>query len=542
MKYYLRTYFLFLFLFSITLFKAQSFSWAQSVDGANTTDDEGLAICSDTASNIFITGAFASPILSFGTNTVANTGQHDVFLAKYTSNGNILWARSAIGSGRDICNSITCDIAGNSFITGYSTGSSIIFGSYTLSAPGVFVAKYDPNGTVLWARNASGNTGYSVYTDSNGNLFVTGSYQNTVVFGSYTLTNSGSFDAFLVKYDPSGNVLWAKKIGASGYEEAFSVCTDKLDNVYIAGRSSSTVITVGTVTLNNPTGNTNAFVVKFDNSGNALIAKSFGGSSNDGAYSINADQFNNTYLTGYISSSPAAFDTYTLSNSGSQNVFIVKMDPNLNVLWANSLSGTGYDDGFSIHTYSGGAYVCGGLNSNTIMFGSSSLSKPPGSIDPMYIINYDSTGNVICSYALASGGDDLNGITTDKSGNAYICSDFEASPFMVGANTLTLTGNENIFVAKFSCLSTGIHSNEQIQLKSSAHPNPVNDYYVINIESGYESLEISFYNSIGQIVLTTRLINGANRIQTNNLVSGFYSYHISSNSIVVGTGKLVVGR
>lgn len=540
----MKKYLLILTIFFCSEIYAQSFPWAKSVDGNNNNFDDGLAVCLDSSSNVFIAGAFGSPMLSFGTFSLVNSSNlsyHDGFLAKYTSNGSFLWAVNSVGSLREIVNSVSCDLNGNSFITGYFTGSSLSFGTYSVSNAGAYTAKLDPNGNTLWLKNIVGAAGNSACADAFGNVFVTGHYQTTIIIGTYTFTNSGFYDNYVAKYDPNGNVIWAKKIGGSGAEEAFSVTVDNSNNVLLTGRYTSSSLVIGTTTLSNPSGAFDVFVAKFDNSGNFLWAKNAGGSNHDGAYSISADAIGNSYITGYISSPMATFDTYTITNSGFQNVFVAKYDPSGNVLWAKSALGNGYDDGFSVHTHSGGVYVSGGFNSNSINYGSNIFNRPIGGIDPMFIFNLDVNGNLICGNVLTSGGGDLNGITADKFGSAYICSEFQDSTFFVGVNMLTLTGKQNVFVAKYSCLTTNIDvigSKEYNNL--NVFPNPNSGNFEFELKKEISNGEIILINSIGQEIFRGKVVKGLNSIEVKEIAKGLYNCLIIESQQLRNSFKVLV--
>jgi hypothetical protein len=142
---------------------------------------------------------------------------------------NCLWSNSAGGSLEDLVNSICTDDSGNVYVTGYFKSTTITFGTTTLInadntgyTNDIFIVKYTPNGTVLWATSAGGTNideGTSLATDVNGNVYVTGYfYSPTITFGTTTLTNVGIGDIFIAKYDGAGAVLWAKSAGGTGYD------------------------------------------------------------------------------------------------------------------------------------------------------------------------------------------------------------------------------------------------------------------------------------------------------------------------------------
>ena len=136
---------------------AQTFQWAKGAYG--TGSDEGWDIATDDSGNVYVTGFFQSPFTVFGVDTIFNhSGAYDVFLTKYDSTGNVLWTKSAGGANSDLSCGVATDDSGNVFIAGYFQSDSITFGSVTLNNPGggctIFIVKYDPAGNVMWAKNS----------------------------------------------------------------------------------------------------------------------------------------------------------------------------------------------------------------------------------------------------------------------------------------------------------------------------------------------------------------------------------------------------
>ena len=260
--------------------------WAQGAGG--TINDEPAGLATDGSGNVYVTGYFNSPSIIFGGTSFTNTGTAgpDMFIVKYDANGNVIWAETAGGSGNDEGLGIARDNSGNVYVTGYFSSSHITFGETTLNNAGgndIFIVKYDTNGNPIWAVSAGGSAtdwALGVATDGSGNVYVTGGFMSpTITFGTFTLINAGSgyLDMFIVKYDPSGNVLWAKNAGGSSRDVGNSVTTDANGNVFVAGQFMSTSITFGTITLKNPKGNTtngyDMFIVKYTANGNVPWAK-----------------------------------------------------------------------------------------------------------------------------------------------------------------------------------------------------------------------------------------------------------------------------
>ncbi|HLG33499.1 MAG TPA: SBBP repeat-containing protein, partial [Bacteroidia bacterium] len=324
-------------------FAQPNWQWAKSAGGI--LYDGANSVAADSSGNIYVAGVFESASITFGTTTLNNssTDTTDMFLVKYDAGGNVLWATSAGGTDFDDAASVAADLSGNIFVTGSFSGASITFGSTTLTNTGanadMYIVKYDAGGNVLWAKSAGGNyedKATCVATDISGNIIVTGYYQAApITFDSYTLSNSGSYDMFIVKYDASGNALWANRAGGSNDDRGYSVTADASGNVIVAGAFLSSSITIGTTTLNYAGGAyTDIFIVKYDASGNALWANSAGGTYWDEPNSVTTDASGNIFMAGIVYSSSITFGSTTLTNSGSSfycEMFIVKYDVSGNV-------------------------------------------------------------------------------------------------------------------------------------------------------------------------------------------------------------------
>ncbi len=250
--------------------------WAKSAGGSD--EEWGLGIAVDGGGNCYVTGGFQSATITFGTTTLtnANAGFTDMFVVKYDAAGNVVWAKSAGGSNDDFGFGIAVDGGGNSYVTGYFQSTSITFGTTTLTNAGagnadMFVVKYDATGNVVWVKSAGGSDeewGSGIAVDGGGNSYVSGYFQSaTITFGPTTLTNAGAgnADMFVVKYDATGNVVWAKSVGGSDDDFGGGIAVDGGGNCYVTGGFQSATITFGTTTLTNAgAGNEDMFVAKLN--------------------------------------------------------------------------------------------------------------------------------------------------------------------------------------------------------------------------------------------------------------------------------------
>lgn len=154
----------------------------------------------------------------------------------------------------DAASITTCvDNSGNSITAGYYRNTvdfNVLGGGYPLTTNGnneIFIRKDEPNGNFIWAKSIGGSGDeypYNISADNSGNVLVTGRFTGTVDFDPnasvYNLTSNGGLDIFILKLDPSGNLLWAKNLGSSSSEYWESIEADQIGNVYVTGNFSGT--------------------------------------------------------------------------------------------------------------------------------------------------------------------------------------------------------------------------------------------------------------------------------------------------------------
>ena len=385
-----------------------NYIWAKRIGG--TSDDIATRIKIDHSGNIYISGWFSSTNVDFdpgsGTAILSSAGSTDIFFAKYDKDGNYVWAKRIGTSLGDGCHDIDVDYLGNVYITGYFYGTSTDFdpgpGTALLSSVGnsgdVFFAKYDSSGNYLWAKSVGGSSyevGNGITADNWGNVYLTGPFSGTDVDfdpGPDTayLTSAGGYDVFFAKYDPSGNYLWAKRVGGTGDDIGGDIVVDSLSNIYIPCYFHGTSVDFdpgpGTSYLSSA-GGFDIALAKYDASGNYLWANRFGGPGDDYSGGILLDEEANIYLTGSFTGTNVDFDpgpdTAYLNSNGNSDIFFARYNSLGEYLWAASIGGTGGDNGMGIAINSSKRiYISGGFSGTNVDFdpgsGTSYLSSAGG--------------------------------------------------------------------------------------------------------------------------------------------------------------------
>jgi len=364
-----RLFFAFFLLLSFILQAQPNFEWANAMGASGADQSKDVVV--DASGNVYTTGYFSGTVdfdPSAGVYNLTSAGGQDIFISKVDAFGNFMWAKQMRGAGNDVGNSIEVDASGNVYTTGYFQ-STVDFDpgatTYTFTSAGgqdIFISKLDALGNFVWAKQIGDigtDTGNSIAIDVSGNVYTTGAFVATVDFDpgatTYMLSSAGSFDIFISKLDPSGNFVWAGKMGTTVSDIGQTITLDAAGNVYTTGYfSNGTVVDfdlgAGVYNLTSA-GGQDIFISKLDASGNFVWAKQMGGTLNDVGNDITLDAAGNVYTTGYFSGT-ADFDPsaglYNLTSAGSQDIFISKLDASGNFVWAKQMGSTSNDQSLGI--------------------------------------------------------------------------------------------------------------------------------------------------------------------------------------------------
>jgi hypothetical protein len=363
-----------------------NFVWAIQLGG---TSDNDMAneVVTDAAGNVYVTGSFESTV-DFdpgpGVYNLTTNAEPEIFVVKYSSNGNLLWARSMGSTNYDYGWSLAVDLAGNVYTTGIFTSTADfdpgpgVFNMTAVANHDIFISKLDMNGNFVWAKQMASpgaEWGFKILLDNAGNIYTTGSFESTCDFdpgpGTYNLLSGGGQDIFVSKLDNNGNFIWAKNMGAVGLGTnlGHNMAIDNSGNLYITGEFNETVDfdpgpAIYNVTAVGAGSATDCYVLKLDPSGNFVWVKIIKGSIYEYGYSINLDQVGNIYTSGFFDGN-VDFDpgpaTFNITAQGT-DIFICKWDSSGNFLWAKKQGGIGSDFGYAMNVdLSGNIYTTGGF-------------------------------------------------------------------------------------------------------------------------------------------------------------------------------------
>ncbi|MGZ4037843.1 MAG: SBBP repeat-containing protein, partial [Bacteroidia bacterium] len=160
-----------------------------------------------------------------------------------------------------------------------------------------------------WAKqigSTSSDAGFSITTDKPGNVYTAGNFRGHVDLdpgnGTFMVHSFGSDDMFITKLDATGNFVWAKQLGGPDYDNGSAITIDTYGNIYIAGFFQGTSdLDPGPGIFNlSSNGSNDVFIAKLNPSGNFIWAKQVGGASSDMCLSVATDSLGNVYAGGYF--------------------------------------------------------------------------------------------------------------------------------------------------------------------------------------------------------------------------------------------------
>lgn len=469
--------------------------------GANGNSNGG-SVAVDGIGNVFVTGDFEGTA-DFdpgpGIYNLTSAGGSDIFVAKYSQAGALVWARRmgessddvGVGdSGHDIA--VTAD--GNVYITGCFHGI-VDFDPGTATANlrssdwnDAFVLRLDTDGNFIWARRIGGwghENGVAIAVAGDGSVYTTGYFSDAVDFdpgpATYNITPNGN-DIFILRLDSAGNFNWAGSLGGAD-DSVADLAVGSDGRIYITGSFAGTEdFDLGAYALTlTSTGASDAFLLALDSANNLVFAKQMGGVNNDYGNGIAVGDEGSVAVIGTFYGT-ADFDPSTnvcdLTSTGSSDVFVSKLDSSGSLVWARGIGGTNSDAGYDVAvTNNGDVCIIGtyqGLSDfdpGADVFGLTGV----GGTD-VFVSELDSGGNFLSACSMGGPNwDYANDIAVARDGSIHASgrfyrssADFDPGP---GTFSLSCTTDKDLFVLKL--LSKHAPTDISLSVDSVAENQPI---------------------------------------------------------------------
>ncbi len=458
--------------------------WAIRAGGTPSDYGMGTTTLSDDSS--VVTGRFYD-IVTFGDGEANETvlesdGEQDIFVARYNADGSLAWAKRAGGTEQDWSNGIATLSDDSTVVTGFfwdsatfgegESNETVLVSAVTME---IFVARYNPDGTLAWAKRAGG-TGYGrgngITTLSDDATVVTGSFRDSATFGEgeaneTVLVSVGGCDIFVARYNPDGTLAWALRAGGADNDLSYGISTLSDDSTVVTGNFYGSA-TFGDGEANETVlesyGHMDIFVARYNPDGTLAWAKRAGGTDYyDCGYGITTLSDDSTVVTGYfwdsaIFGESEANETSLVSAGWDYDIFVARYNPDGTLAWAKRAGGTGYDRGHGISTLSDDSTVLTGYFYASAIFGEGEANETvlvAAGYDDIFVARYNPDG--ILAWAKRAGGMNVGvgwGITTLSDNSSVVTGSFRGSAtFGKGEPNETVlesVGHLDIFVARFA--------------------------------------------------------------------------------------------
>lgn len=408
-------------------------SWATTTVDAVDAVARSVAVGSD--GRIAVAGSYLSSV-TLGTPedgvTFTTTGSRAGYLATYDGDGELAWAVNLTATLSAETFKVAVDGDGSIVVVGDFNGSAT-FGSapleVTLTGTGLtgFVASFDPDGALRWAKaveDSPGSIATGVDVDAAGDVYVTGAFQHTAVFGRIagvggtTLTGTGLIDGFIARYTADGSFVTAQPLNSPGGVLPFDVAVSAGGAATVVGMHAGLDVGGGNVVPS--AGQLDAFAVTFDATTTAISwARSFGGVGSEIAFGVAVDDPTGTVvLSGGFAASVDFGDgqVLTAADNAMSDGFVLALDAAGATRWARASGGLGSDRGTRLSVGSGHVHVAGTYTAGST-FGAETLLAYGG--EDGSVASYDLAGTLTWVRPVGGpGNDSVWGVATAANGDA----------------------------------------------------------------------------------------------------------------------------
>ena len=520
---------------------AQPGNWEWALATGGVSNNFAYDMAADAAGNTYAVGEYTNDTIVFGEHVLLNSGGPNMYIVKFDAGGNVLWAKGESGSalsGRGIA----LDGAGYIYVTGNCIGTELVIGSTTLSSYGdadVFIAKYDTAGNFVWAAHGGSELedfAWSIDVDALGNGVVGGRFKGaTMTVGGNVLANTYTApneQLYMARFNAAG--LWTSALqdGGPSADNYCAVAIDDEQNTYWVGN-----ILVGNTTAvktykfdasgaevwshsATSTGHCRGYAVDVDVSGNVLVA---------GEFRCAGIDFSGQVLTNTM---PAGLN---------QDIFLVKYDSDGDLLWATSEGEAPSGDVAHALEISadGRILISGHFSSTAFLFGTTLLASQ--GVSDLFIAEYDQAGNVL--WASSGGGpyQELNhGMAVDGMGNVYTCGT-TTSPTLHFAPleiTSVMPTNTNALMAKLGT-TTGVDDQLAGIFEIRPFPNPSSSAFRLTLRKPAETITVRDIH--GRTVLSRSARSGTEMtLDLSGHPAGIYCLQVIGEDGLNGTSVVVL--
>lgn len=383
--------------------------------------------------------------------TIDTTPKHNPVAANWD------WVTTGGGSNTDYCRGAAADASGNVYVTGdVRNNYSIADISYNnIATAQCYIVKFNSNGVLQWNTRFQG-VGVDIDAlKTNGDVYVTGTFAEAAILnGINFMPKYGNRDAFVMKLNTGGQVVWASVLGGSNTDSGNEIVVGEDGAVAVIGPfdgggnftfpdNSSNVFNGG---------DTDVWLTLYNADGTFKWGTVLKGNGHEEGRGVSLDATGNVLVCGEFDNQ-LVFGNTTLQTTGQSDIYLAKYNAAGNVLWSRKFGSAGIDAARGIDPSPDGGVIVSGEFTSAIQFDSITLTSQGGK--DVFLVKLNASGNVVWAKSFGSTGSEIGSeIEVDKDGNIYTAGSFYTGCKLPNDTLLISKGRQDQFLIKWSNAGT----------------------------------------------------------------------------------------
>ena len=315
-----------------------------------------------------------------------------------------------------------------------------------------------------WVKNIGGtgtDVGNEITSDADGNVIVCGRFETTIDAdpgtGTTSLVSAGGFDMVVIKFDPTGQFIWAKNVGGTGFDEFTNVECDASGNVILVGYFEGTVDLDPNAGVNSVTtqGASDLYVMKLSPEGETLWMHEITGATDESTGGLSVTSTGHIYVSGGFNGTTNFSSSVSLTSAGENDAYVMKLNPDGTLNWVKQIGGTSFDYAWDLDTYTNGDVVLAGRFRDVVDFnpGSGTANATSAGTNDGFVLKLNSTGDYVWHNTFGGTGfDEVWAIATDLNNNTFTYGYFSGTADLApgaAVQNFTSNGTDDLFIQKY---------------------------------------------------------------------------------------------
>jgi hypothetical protein len=367
----------------------------------------------------------------------------------HAQNISVEWFTNAGGENFDAIYNMQQDAEENIILTGVISGNAYFEDHKigTAEKNGIYIAKYSPDGELIWIKHiqSSGEVSSESLSLSNkGEIYICGSFKKSLTVGSTTMESTDFSDNYIAKFDENGEVLWSKHIITDTKGHKTILACDNEDHIYYTGTFYDDV-DFSAKKINSQSG-ADIFLAKYNSKGEFVDAIAFTGFKAENVNDLHIPNTGELYITGSFTEELSVQDK-TIQSSGKTDVFLTKFK-DLNLEWVKSYGGFHKDYGEKILVKNDIVYVTGCFSGKAKFYDIELISK---GVYDAFVTAHDAKGNLLWANRFGGYSNDyVSSVGINRNNSIYITGSYRGQLGNVNEDVISNNFSSDIYSAKFT--------------------------------------------------------------------------------------------